>query len=274
MNQATVKAAPLGVAVCVLVAACATRERAPSHSPRGTPAAVPSEPERPAPPAASLVTAAPPAPVRTPEAVTLVELAPGLRVDARRGIVEIDGKVPIEANAGDVVYLETLVCTQDSKEHESLVVTPVKPSAVHTAILLAGAQPGTPGSWRFEGQRVVGVEPTGPAVEVMVRVRGRDDAPLASWVRDQKTGAALADQYPGTRWVFGGSAFVTRAGNRLYGADLEGSIVGLATFGSETVGWSRVYSPDSSVDEPHLAATPGLTPPADTPVTVVLRVAR
>ncbi len=46
---------------------------------------------------------------------------------------------PVQADAGDgtVAFLEVMVCT-DTKEHEALVVTGVKPSHVHAAA--AGAR--------------------------------------------------------------------------------------------------------------------------------------
>ena len=40
--------------------------------------------------------------------------------------------------------LELVVCTKNSKEHESIVVMNARPLQVHTALLLLGARPGTP----------------------------------------------------------------------------------------------------------------------------------
>jgi hypothetical protein len=56
-----------------------------------------------------------------------------------------------------------------------------------------------------------------------------------------------------------------------YVADMTGSIIGLVTFGDETIGFSRVLSDQESVQEPVWeAATEHLPEPA-TPVTIIVR---
>ena len=72
-----------------------------------------------------------------------MEVFPGVRLDRDAGYVEFDGTVPIIADAGDgtVVFLELMVCIPDTKEHEALVMAPVKPSHVHAALLALGLEP-------------------------------------------------------------------------------------------------------------------------------------
>ena len=50
-----------------------------------------------------------------------------------------------------------------------------------------------------------------------------------------------------------------------------GTIIGLTTFGSEVIAWSRVISPDSGVQAPEWIADFSKTPPANTRVRVRIR---
>ena len=54
----------------------------------------------------------------------------------------------------------------------------------------------------------------------------------------------------------------------VYDADGTGVVVGLCCFGSETIAWSRTFSPDASVDEPEWVADFTKTPPPGTAVRV------
>ena len=54
----------------------------------------------------------------------------------------------------------------------------------------------------------------------------------------------------------------------VYNADELGTLIGLCTFGSETIGLTRVYSPDSGVDAASFVANNAAIPPADTAVRV------
>jgi hypothetical protein len=60
----------------------------------------------------------------------------------------------------------------------------------------------------------------------------------------------------------------------VYAADELGTLIGLCTFGSETVGITRIYSPDSGVDAPNFVAKNEAIPGADTPVRVRIVAAR
>ena len=84
--------------------------------------------------------------------------------------VEFDGTVPIDCHDPRTprVYLEVAVCTPDTKEHEALVVTRVKPSDVHAALLAAGLEAGEPGTWTWENKKLVAHPPKGGPVEVVL----------------------------------------------------------------------------------------------------------
>lgn len=213
-----------------------------------------------------------PAPASIPQATEpadeqprWVELSPGLRIDRERRIVEFDGFVPWQFKdpAQPVTYLETIVCKTDSKEHESLVATAVRPSAIHGALLAIGMEPGRPGRIGFtpEGE-FVRDGPSGPRVHVRIVTtwpdgEEREINPL-DWVVNVEDGTPLREHYAGlgetVAWRFTGSVERDRGGRRVYEADVEGVIIALHTFGSAVVGFEPVLSPDSGVDEPEWIA--------------------
>lgn len=206
------------------------------------------------------------------------EVFPFVRVDAAKHEVEFDAEVPAYAYVGKdgVVYLEVLVCTRDTREHEALLVTGAKASDVHAALLMAGLVPGAPGGWEWKEKELFPIAPRGEFVEVvLVLERGgaRAEEPLGRWVKNVATGALLESR-PDEGFVFAGSGFVTRGGGERYAADGAGTLVGLATFGTETIAWRRVFSPESSVDEPVWAVDRSVQPEAGTKVKVVVRRAR
>ncbi len=203
------------------------------------------------------------------------EVFPHVRVDAEAGWVEIAGTVPIlvdDLEAPDV-YLEVIVCTPDSKEHESLVVTPARPSHVHAALLMLGLEPGRPGHWTWDGDGrdavLRGHDPTGDRVKIALHwtdAAGVErSADPAEWIRHHGTG----ERPPAQAFVFAGSRLLDRGfGREMYDADGTGVLVGLATFGSEVVAWPTTISPDSGVEEPVWVADPNTTPALGTAVRV------
>ena len=216
------------VIACALSAAAVASCAAPTAS---TPAA----PESPREPARTTETSAPSA--DAPPSGGLTELAPGLRIDASAGIVEFDGRVSPMITGGvhgrDRFLLEQFVCLAGTKDHESVVVTDVRPSAIHAALLAAGATAGKPVTWVTEADAIRVVPPGGTAVvvEFLVGEGGPEDA--RAWVVDADTGAPLA----GGGWVFAGSTMKPARDGVFYEADAAGTVVGLAGFGSETIAW-------------------------------------
>jgi len=212
----------------------------------------------------------------------LVEVFPHVRADRDAGVVEFDAFVPMTIDDPEqVVFLEVIVCTRNSKEHETLLATDARPSNIHAALLLIGMEPGKPGSWRIgEDDEIVHVPPRGPAVEVefvWTDKHGVEHADHpATWVVNDNTGEAL----PQRDWVFAGSRFVdwTPPGRdepvKVYDADYSGTLIGLATFGTETLAWPAVISHDSTVEEPVWIVSAEHAPPLETRVIVRLRPVR
>jgi len=179
------------------------------------------------------------------------EVFPGVYLDVGRRIVSFDGTVAIDAHNDKTptVYLEAIVCTKDTKEHESLVMTEARPSHIHAALLLAGLIPGTPGSFDWTGETMRPVPPKGAEVEIRLIVAGADWDPRA-WVKNARTDVNLRDTLRQSHFVFAGSLERVKQGATLYDADHSGTLIGLSTFGTETIAFSHLLNPDSGIEEP------------------------
>jgi hypothetical protein len=257
---------------------CAT-ERPASAPPPTFVAAAPEETVPPAreppPPAASAPdpTPAPPLPA-APAPPTRVQLAHGIEVDREARRVTVPARVATTQG-----FLEQVVCGTDSREHESLLVLSVKASEVHAALLLAGAAPGKPGRWRYDGAAVVTELPSGSPLRVRVRYRERNEPDaawierdIAEWIRGV-SGAVFSGG-----WVFAGSQFAPnprswkRPGEH-YVADYSGSIVGLVTFGDETVAATKVIPDQIDIEAATWEAWTSRMPAPDAEAILVLELA-
>ena len=213
-----------------------------------------------------------------------VEVFPSALMDRANRVLVLPGTVPIEATAvngkpAKPVYLEVLVCSRDTKEHEALVVVSARPSHVHAALLMLGLEPGTVGTWREEAGAIVGTAATGPELDVNVRWKDGERAvvaPILSWVVDQRTQKDLIVTQGGAL-VFAGSRFArvpSRASPQetieAYMADIEGTLVGLTTFSSECIAWTKMHHHQSKVEEPRWIANPLLVPKFGTEVEIVI----
>jgi len=161
----------------------------------------------------------------------------------------------------EVGFLEQYVCSPSTREHESLFVFEGKASELHTALLLAGFKPGAPGSWREvpppEGQPNDGnqhfsaVPPTGDRIGITVVLPDGTEHPLTHFVRPSPL-TPNANALPPNDFVFAGSRFRPdrRTGVERYLADCSGSIIGLVTFGDETIAAVEVVPDQISVAPP------------------------
>ncbi len=203
-----------------------------------------------------------------------------IRVNVADHIVEFDGFVAIDCHHPQTpdVYLEVIVCALDSREHESLVATRARPSHIHAALLAAGLEPGAPGGWEHAKPTL----PTGQTVRIEFIVPSHPDLPTdpRAWIKsndpahkDQSLLAWDAAQDTPSSWMFAGSLMVERSlggapKREVYAADGTGQIIGLHTFGTEVLAWSRVWSPDAGALEPEWLADAEVVPPVRTPVVV------
>lgn len=245
------------LAAAALIAGSCARDRTP-------------QPEQPAP---APVEPAPAQPDPTPPepASNFVEVFPHVRINRAARVVEFDGFICVDCHHPDtpVVYLEAIVCATRTKEHESLVAAHAAPSEIHAAMLMCGYEPGAPGRIEEVAGNLRRIPPTGPSVSVrFVLPTAAESTSInpAEWVLHRHSRETLALR--SSNWVFAGSGIVTRAGREWYHADAEGSIVGLATFGSEVIAWTDVYDHRAAIDEPVWIADIERVPVIGTPVTV------
>jgi hypothetical protein len=174
---------------------------------------------------------------------------PGLVVNLHERCVDLEGTICLDGG-----MLELIACTKESKEHESIVAIQARPMHIHTALLLLGAQPGSPAIRRpvSEGSiRWVDVPPRGDPVEVYLVFTNRHgkavEHPISDFVAraDQdpdaghggpegdKRKADRDSEFPKT-FLFAGSLLVGDGpGPRTYLADQSGSVISIATFGDE-----------------------------------------
>jgi len=223
------------------------------------------------------VTPSEPSPDRTAAepAGEWAEVFPGVRVNRALRALEFDGEVSVDAHDPQTpdVYLEVVVCTRDTREHEALVVTDVLPSNVHAGLLLLGFEPGSPGRWATSGRRTTLEQPTGSGIDVRLITSGPGGQPrnvrASEWIKlagDAPEQELIRSAGPG--WRFSGSRMALRNGREFYDADGTGQLIGLHTFGSETVAFSHVMSPESAVEVPVWLADNQRIPTYRTPVTV------
>lgn len=210
----------------------------------------------------------------------LVEVSPHVRIDRAAGVVEFDAYVPMVIDDPEqAVFLETIVCTRNSKEHETLLATDARPSNIHAALLLLGAVPGAPGSWKLgDDNEIIHIPPTGPEISIDFVWTDSDGAQHtdhpASWVVSDADSKPL----PQHNWLFAGSRIVewTPPGKdepaEAYDADYSGTLVGISTFGTETLAWPDVLSHDSTIEEPVWIVDASKAPPIDTSVIVKLKI--
>ncbi|MCW5757398.1 MAG: hypothetical protein KIT54_09200 [Phycisphaeraceae bacterium] len=208
-----------------------------------------------------------------------ITLAPGLRLHRDEGWIELDGFVPIDVREQDrtgytlIRYLEAIAVTPMSgKDHEALIVTSVRPSTIHAALLALGLEPGRPGQITWDGRVAVALPAVGAPVSVTLREADAPPpgTPIEDYIIHADTGGAFDASALGEApaWVFAGSLLEGGA----YAADAQGLVVGLHTFGTEMVSLRLAMSPDSFIEEPVWIAHPQRTPPFGTDVVLRLTV--
>ena len=120
-------------------------------------------------------------------------------------LFEVDGetrKVWVSAEVCRTMGpLEQLLCRKGTKEHESVLIADIDARDLHTALVLARGEPGSPVSFRPEYKAATG---SVIRITLMFEKDGKKlTVPAQDWVRDTKSGKALAHD-----WVFAGSRFV------------------------------------------------------------------
>ena len=153
----------------------------------------------------------------------------GISIDPQARTIDLLATVCLR----ECEFLEQLACSQDTREHESLLVLHTPPSLIHAAMLLMQLEPGAPMRWVEEGEGFRMIPPRGPEVGVTL-ITVADDGeevhtPANEWVCDQTTGETMR----GNTWLFTGSTFTVVNCQELYVADLYGTAISLVNFGDD-----------------------------------------
>jgi hypothetical protein len=168
-----------------------------------------------------------------------------------------------------------VACAANTREHESLLVVAPQPSEIHAALHMAGFAEGSPGRWVRQDDESRFVPPTGAAVDISVRCEPGPgqfvEVPISSWVRHADDITTLL----GNTWIFGGSHLAETpawvGGEAQLAADLTGSVIGLATFGDEVLGFPQGFADPAEGDPGAWSIRSPRVPPIGTPVTLLLR---
>jgi hypothetical protein len=160
--------------------------------------------------------------------------------------------------------LEQLLTRKRTKEHEAILVAELDARDLHKALLLAGAEAGSP--VRFVPKFM---PPSGTPIKVSVEYKENGKVirrPAGEWIRDVKMKKALA-----TNWVFAGSQLfvdpLNPAAPPEYLAN-SGDVICIANFDTALLDLPF----DSTKDNEHLTyeANTNAIPALETAVTVIL----
>jgi hypothetical protein len=162
--------------------------------------------------------------------------------------------------------LEQFLCRKMTKEHEAIVAADVDARHIHAALLVAGAEPGSPIKFDDKGNVT---PPRGAKIKVFVEYEDKGKkvkVPAQQWVKNIKTKKELDQD-----WVFAGSFLIP---NRLdekappfYAAN-DGDVICLANFDSALLDLPITSSKDN--DDLSFEAWTERIPPLESPVTVIL----
>ena len=208
--------------------------------------------------------------VARPEPLSVKNPYPGITILMPSRTVEIQAWT-----CRDSGPLIQVACAADTREHESLLVVSPQPSEIRAALHMAGYAQGAPGRWIRQDGEPWFIPPIGAAIEISVRCEPRpgqlSEEPISKWLRHVDD----AVPFPGDTWIFGGSHRVETpawvGGGEQLEADLTGSVIGLATFGDELLGFPQGLEDPDQDDQTLWAIRTPRVPPIGTPVTLVLR---
>ena len=196
-------------------------------------------------------------PLESSKTVLALKKEGGLWIDLKRKWVIVDGSVCLRDGP-----LEMFICPAQTKEHESVITTPIDAESVHTALLAIGAKAGSPVQFQPEYKRV-----TGAVIDIVLVWIGEDGKVNASLAQDwiKKGNTRKTMQYA---WVFGGSGYWKNPNTNekiYYGND--GSLVCLSNFPTATMDLP-VESSNNNAGRLYTANTSQIAP-LDTPVRIV-----
>jgi hypothetical protein len=160
--------------------------------------------------------------------------------------------------------LEQLLCRKQTKEHEAILAADLDARDIHTALLAAGAKPGTPVRYQPKFQA-----PTGARISVSLQYEDKGKlvtVPAQRWIRNMATRKDLDHD-----WVFAGSVLVPDPDNKdrppFYAAN-SGDVICVSNFESALLDLPINSPKDNSAL--NFEAHTERIPPLDTRVTIIL----
>lgn len=181
-------------------------------------------------------------PPKTAEALRKLKL-PGIHLNLNERAIDVNATVCLHQG-----LLELVACTKGSKEHESIVSVDARPVHIHTALLLLGAQPGTPASRLVqgaEGVRWVPVKPAGDRVQVSLvfpSATGKlQEHPIQNFIafaQPKKISGLSPVKIKPKRfsadYLFAGSHLMKMGnGPKRYLCEQSGNVISISSFGDE-----------------------------------------
>jgi hypothetical protein len=162
-----------------------------------------------------------------------------------------------------VGQLEQLLCRKNTKEHEAILAADVDARKIHEALILAGAEEGSPVQFR---PRYVPARGQEIKITLQYEEKGkRVTVPARSWIKNAKTGKEL-----NSNWVFAGSQLIPNPldkDKKIYLAN-DGDVICVSNFETALLDLP-IRSPKDNADLVFEAFTARI-PPVDTKVVVVL----
>jgi len=195
----------------------------------------------------------------------VIKTLPGIIVDTKAKEVRLSGTVCLQKGP-----LELFVCTQGSREYESVIVVKAKPSHVTFALALLGLAPGRPGM-RTEGGAFS--PPAGAVLDIIARysvektengAKKGEVREVPAWKFLKVAGAGESLDRP-IEWVYVGRP----EPEALRAADREGTVVCLSNF-LEAVIDVPFESTNINADLLYEADFKNV-PPQGTPVELIIR---
>jgi RNA polymerase sigma factor (sigma-70 family) len=177
-------------------------------------------------PAAARKESAQPAADQEPAAPKRIKIGNNVYVESEgKKVVRVLVRAQVCLREG---LLEQLLTRKRTKEHEAILSADIDAKDIHTALLLAGAEPGKP--VQFQPQVL---PPTGTIVRITLEYADKGGktvrVPAQQWVRHLKSKKDLTHD-----WVFAGSILAADADNPAilhYGAN-QGDVICVANFES------------------------------------------
>jgi hypothetical protein len=188
---------------------------------------------------------------------------PGLVIDHEHNTVDVQATVVLR----DGDWLELLLCTPGTKEHESILTTQARPSHIHLALIMLGLQPGMPMTGKKVDDHMQITPASGPwvAVDLIYTREGKTQTiPANQWVYDKTSNQSLPDNH----WMFTGSSFIKSHDQNIYRADANGTVITLVNFGDDLL--ARKTDLTDRNDNARWQAKTELIPPVGTNVTIRL----